>query len=283
MELLRIHLIHLCLLYVARGHLGRRNPADLDAHPENRRKDEVYRLAVRIYLNQRRCSPAFSIPMRLASAFRSRAAQLFLSYGQPSSLSCLAVRRSPDVRRGRREARRSAARREIPPVFSLYYQEEQAIDVWELLVGTGVCADSRDRLGARRTSGRVVAGVTAPALSSLRAPCVCAGACGSGGPPRHAPVLAAPMAFRSCGGASFRGTRPRAAFFSSGPGGPGRRCCRERGLARGLCSIDGRRPQQAARNTALSNTSVIACEGRNHRRGALPGAPPATYCRAWLC
>src|SRR5207302_1694229 len=91
------------------------------------------------------------------------------------------------------------------------------------------------------------------------APSACAGACDSGAPPRPSRGRAAPRASRSCAAISFPGTPLRAAFSSSRLAEPGRRCCRERGLARALLSISGR-VAPAGAGTKFS-TPRRGCEG----------------------
>src|SRR5580704_18247897 len=76
-------------------------------------------------------------------------------------------------------------------------------------------------------------------VSSLRAPCACAAACGSGAPLLPFLARAVPTASRSCAATSSPETHPRAAFSSSRLGEPGRHCYRERGLARAVLSIRG--------------------------------------------
>src|ERR1700737_429083 len=70
-------------------------------------------------------------------------------------------------------------------------------------------------------------------LRTLRAPSACATACDNGGRPRPFLAHAAPRGSRNCDAASFLERPPRVAFSFSRLAEPGRRCCRERGLARG--------------------------------------------------
>src|SRR6266481_5945367 len=119
-----------------------------------------------------------------------------------------------------------------------------------------------------RPSGR-----RAPGLRSLRAPSACATACDNGGPPRLFPVRAAPRASRNCGEASFLERPPRVAFSSSRLAEPDRRCCRERGLARGATP---RLNSQAGRGgdpyALLFNIPGVECEAARANRRSAPGA-----------
>src|SRR4029077_13117529 len=70
-------------------------------------------------------------------------------------------------------------------------------------------------------------------LSSPRAPSACATVCDGGGRLRPVRGLAVLKVSRNSAAASSLGTHPRAAFSFSRLAEPDRRCCRERGLARG--------------------------------------------------
>jgi hypothetical protein len=96
------------------------------------------------------------------------------------------------------------------------------------------CRSAMNKIRVARVS------VCSEALSNPRAPCACATACGSAEPPRPFPAPVAPRVSRNCAEASFLGIPPRAASSSSRLSTPDRRCCRERGLARGRFSEVGR-------------------------------------------